>query len=199
VSGAVASQDWKYAGPACPHCGFSLDTRSLISGPQICRACRRTFEAIRFDPPVPDSSVLRVAEAGPEGANACAHHAGNSAVAHCSRCGIFICSLCRIEADRKVLCPACFERLSDEGALPSTIAFYRDYGRAQSLTLLLGLVVIFAGPVTGPASIYLGIKRIRQMQATGEYEGLTRTYLMFVLGLAEIVFGVGIIAAMVRT
>jgi hypothetical protein len=199
MSTAVAPSAWKYAGPACPHCAFTLDARSLISGPQVCRACRRSFDAVRFDPPLPDTTVQRVVEAGPEGANACAHHAGNVAVAHCSRCGIFMCSLCRIEADRKVLCPACFERLSDAGGLPSTIAFYRDYGRAQALTLLLGLVMIFAGPVTGPASIYLGIKRIRQMQARGEYEGLTGIYVMFILGLAEVVVGVAIIAAMVRT
>jgi hypothetical protein len=170
----------------------------MISAPQMCPICKRSFEATRFDPPPPDPSVLRLAEAGPTGANPCAHHPGNAAIAHCSRCGVFICALCRIEVDRRTLCPGCFERLSDEGGLPSMVTRYRDYGRAQALLALLGVLVIFLGPVTGPGSLYYGVRRLRQMKRMNEPEGRWRVQLLLALGVVEAVVGVGVYVAMVR-
>ncbi len=151
--------------PSCPRCGRGLDHSGIVSGPQTCPLCRGHFEAIRFDPPVPDASVARLSEAGPEAAHPCPAHPGNAASLHCSRCGVFACALCRIDTDELVLCPACFERLANAGELPSLVTGYRDHGRAQLLLVLLGLLFFFFAPVTGPASIYFGRKALEQRLA----------------------------------
>jgi uncharacterized Zn finger protein (UPF0148 family) len=187
-----------YAGPACPHCEGPLEVSQIVSGRQSCPRCRRTFEAVRFDPPAPDLSVTPLGQAGPEGAHACAHHAGNAAATHCGRCGVFMCNLCRIEADGKTLCPACFERLSDEGALPSAIASYRDYGRLSALLALLGLVVIFVAPVAGPGSIYYGLKRLSQLAASKEEGGKGTVYAVMALAALETIAGIAVIVWLVR-
>lgn len=187
-----------YAGPACPHCARSIEVRKLVSGPQTCPWCRRPFEAVAFDPPPPDVSVPRITEAGPEAAHACANHAGNVAATHCSRCGIFMCPLCRIDADAMVLCPACFDRLVAEGALPSAIGTYRDYGRQATMLALVGLLIIFVGPIAGPAAIYCGRKRLKQLAAMKQKGGRAGVYAVFVLGVLETVFGIVVLVSMVK-
>lgn len=188
-----------YTGPACPHCAAPLEVEQLVSGAQSCPRCRRPFEAVRFDPPFPDLQVKRLSEAGPEGAPACANHAGNLAVTHCARCGIFMCALCRIEAEGQALCPACFERLSDEGALRSAIATYRDYGRMSSMLAALSLLVLFVGPVAGPASIYYGKKRLDQMRSQGDEGGRFGVYAAMGVGALGAVGGIVVIAMMVKS
>lgn len=142
----------------CPRCGRPLDHASVRTGVQECVLCRGVFEATRFEPPPADTAVPRLAEAGPDGAQACAVHAANAAVANCDRCGVFACALCRIDVDGRVLCPACFERLAEAGELPGLVRGYRDHYRAQALLVVVGILVIFAGVVTGPASLYFGAR-----------------------------------------
>jgi len=187
----------RYTGPACPRCDSEIDPGVFISNPVSCPVCLREFEAIRFDPPVPDAGVPRVAEAGPGGANPCGHHPGNVAGEHCSRCGVFMCALCRVDSDGRVLCPACFERLADAGELPSLVSHYRDYGHVQAYLVLLGLLFIFIGPVAGPASIYFGVKALAQREALGNPGSRLGTWALFVLGALEAVGGVALIASMV--
>ena len=195
---APVKKAWGYAGPACPHCARSIEVRQLISGPQTCAFCRRPYEAVAFDPPPPDLSVPRVTEAGPEAANACANHAGNVAATHCSRCGIFMCRLCRIDADAMVLCPACFDRLVAEGALPSAIATYRDYGRQAGMLAVLGLLFIFVAPIAGPAAIYFGRKQLKQLAAMKQQGGRAGIYVVFVLAVLETLFGLLVFYYMVK-
>jgi len=169
-----------------------------VSNPVSCPVCLREFEAVLLDAPLPDTSVPRVAEAGPGGGNPCTHHPGNVAGEHCSRCGVFMCALCRIDVERRVLCPACFERLADAEEIPSLVAHYRDFGQMQLYLVLTGLLFIFVGPVAGPASIYYGVKGVAQREAMGEPPAQLRTWSLFLLGAAATVGGLGVIAAMVR-
>ncbi len=186
-----------YAGPACPHCARTIEVRKLVSGPQTCPWCRRPFEAVAFDPPPPDVSVPRITEARPEAAHACANHAGNVAATHCSRCGIFMCPLCRIDADAMVLCPACFDRLVAEGAVPSAIATYRDYGRQATMLAVLGLFV-FPAPIAAPAAIYCGRKRLKQLAAMGQRGGRAGVYAVFVVAVLETLFALLVFYFMVK-
>lgn len=190
--------DWRYAGVACPHCGLPLDHRQVVSGAQTCPACGRGFEAVRFDPPAPDVSVPRVSEAGPEAKGACPQHPGNVALGPCSRCGVFLCALCRIDTDSRVLCPPCFERLADEGGLPSLVASYRDFGRVQSSLLALGLLLAILAPIAGPGSLYYGARARRQAEARGEPRGWLHVWGLYALGVLEALGGVALIVLMVR-
>jgi hypothetical protein len=196
---AMAPRAGGYLGPGCPHCGRVLDLPRIVSGPQTCAWCRRSFEGVRFDPAPPDLTVRRTAEAGPEGAHACANHPGNVAASHCSRCGVFMCALCRIEVDGMGLCPACFDRLVGEGALPSAIATYRDYGRLATALAALGLLLIFVGPVAGPAAIYYGRKRLQQLTALKETGGRAGMVAVMILGALDAIGGVALIVTMVRS
>ncbi|HSB61765.1 MAG TPA: hypothetical protein VLI67_08590, partial [Vicinamibacteria bacterium] len=171
--------------------------QGLVSGRQACPVCLRSFEAVRFDPPPPDLAVPRLGEAGPEASHACAGHSGNAAVAHCSRCGVFMCPLCRIEADGMALCPACFERLSDEGALPSAIATYRDYGRLARALAVLGLLLPLLAPAAGPGGIYYGARRLKQIEAMKEDGGRGGVYAVIALAALETALGFGIVWMMV--
>ena len=187
----------RYTGPACPRCDSEIDPGAFVANPVSCPVCLREFEAIRFEPPALEVSIPRVAEAGPDGANPCGHHPANVASEHCSRCGVFMCALCRVDSDGRVLCPPCFERLADAGDLPSLVSHYRDYGHIQAYLVLLGLLVIFVGPVAGPASIYYGMKALAQKEAMGDPGGRVGTWVLFVLGAAAAVGGLAAIAAVV--
>jgi hypothetical protein len=187
----------RYDGPACPRCDNEIDPGALLSNPVSCPVCLREFEALLFEPPAADVSVPRVAEAGPDGAHPCGHHPGNVASEHCGRCGVFMCRLCRIDIDGRILCPACFERLADGGALPSLVAHYRDYSHMQFSLALLGLVLVFIGPVAGPASVYYGVKGLRQKEAMGDPGGRVRAWVLFALAAVETVAGVAVLVSMV--
>lgn len=157
-----------FGGPCCPRCRRDLDPDHVLSGSLSCPHCGGTFEATRFDPPAPRVEVRAVEEAGPGGAASCAAHRGNVAAANCSRCGVFMCDLCRIDADAMVLCPACFDRLSAEGALPSARTTFRDYGRMGTTFLLLGLLFSVLGAPFTLGAVYAGVKGLGQRKTLGE-------------------------------
>lgn len=188
----------RYTGPACPRCGSEIDRGAIVASFVSCPVCLRDFEAVVFDPLTSDASVARLAEAGPEAANPCGHHAGNVASDHCSRCGVFMCALCRIDADGRVLCPPCFERMADAGELPTLIGHYRDFSVLQVHLVLLGFLIIFVGPVTGPASVYFGLKGLEQRKAMGDSRGRVLAFALFFLAAAQLVGGLWVIASLVR-
>jgi hypothetical protein len=139
-----------------------LDLTLLASGPQTCAACGTRFEAVLFDPPLAQATVTRLGEAGPAAGTACANHAGNLATAHCRRCGLLICDLCRIEAEGTVLCPACFARLTAGGELASVRSHYTDLTGVSFLMSLVGLFTCILAPVLGPAAAWCAVRAMRQ-------------------------------------
>jgi hypothetical protein len=171
-----------FGGPSCPRCRRDLDAGAVASGFQSCPHCGGYFEATRFDPPEARVSVRSVEEAGPGGAASCAAHRGNVAAANCDRCGVFMCELCRIDADQRVLCPGCFERLSAEGALPSARTTFRDYGRMGGQLLLLSLVFTLVGAPFALGAVYAGVKGLQQRKRLGEGSAV-RGWVAIVLGL----------------
>jgi hypothetical protein len=103
---------------------------------------------------------------------------------------VFACTLCRIETDGQVLCPACFERLADAGELPSLVSSYRDHGRAQALLVLLGFLFFFLAPVTGPASIYYGTRALEQRRALQVELQRGAVYALYGVGVAQAIAGI---------
>jgi uncharacterized paraquat-inducible protein A len=122
-----------------------------------------------FHPPTRSARVLQLVQSGPEAAGACANHPRNAAVTNCERCGIFICSLCELEVDGTKYCPACFERLAQEGAIHSARTRFRAYGSLAALSAVAGLFLsgAFLGfPLGGLALYYVG-KGFRTRRDTG--------------------------------
>ncbi len=183
-------------GPACPHCGAPLLVGLMAAGEQRCIACTRRFEAVPFSPPIVRVAVQSVAEAGPAGAVACAQHPGNAAVANCSRCGVFMCGLCRVHIDGRELCPACFDRLAAEGALPSARSHVRNYRGLAVLMGLGGCWMYFLGLLTGPVTIYFAIQAQRQRRRLQESDGRGAVILAMTLGVMQIAGGLFFLATL---
>lgn len=98
-----------------------------------------------------------------------------------------MCQLCRIDSDGLTMCPGCFERLADEGMLPSARKSYRDYGRMASHAALLGFLLLSLGIIIGPFAIWFGIKGLRTRAQPGVHISKARCVISIVLGVIEIV------------
>ena len=176
---------------------MAADRGAIVTRFVSCPVCFRDFEAVVFDPPAPDASVARLAEAGPEAANPCGHHPGNVASDHCSRCGVFMCALCRIDTDGRILCPSCFERMADAGELPTLVGHYRDFSVLQLQLVILGLSIVL-GPVTGPTSVYYGLKGLKQKKAMGDSRGQVLAVALFFVAAVQVLAGLWVIASLVK-
>jgi hypothetical protein len=157
-----------YRGPGCPFCATPFAIEAVVDGPLVCPRCSRQFEARVLHPPARVASVLQLAQSGPEGAGACANHPRNAAVTSCGRCGIFICALCELPVDGAHYCPACFDRLAQEGAIDSARLRFRDYGSLASFVAVVGLFFsVFLGLPLGVLTFYYVYKGAKARRETG--------------------------------
>jgi hypothetical protein len=108
-------------------------------------------------------------------------------VAPCGRCGSFLCDLCRTEVERKVYCPACFERLHAQGAFAT---LKNAYPRPHATALLFSFLswIPFAGLLALPFAVWQLVKAIRIRAQIAEREErvilhLVVTVLFCLLGL----------------
>lgn len=179
-----------YAGPQCPRCRVLLTAEQLRNGIITCPACIRPFEATVFTPP--ERQRVAVAEthivAGPAAeANACANHARNAAVTSCARCGLFICSLCEMNVGTGSYCPACFDRVREEGTLKPIATRYRDWASIARLTAIIGLLFYFLWPFVGGLALFFATKGMRQRKEQGRSRiGMV---IVMLIAVGEIVAG----------
>lgn len=184
--------------PACPHCEAPFDPQERSQGSESCLRCGRPFEAIFFTPPPIPSRIPRLVEAGPEGGHPCAAHGDNLAITHCGRCGVFMCSLCRVAMEDLELCPACYQRLRQSGDLLPLRLEYTDYERyALSLSILAIFPFTFFGFVLGPAAIFCAGKGLRQNKAMGKISGRKTLHVSRVLGILGTLLSLGVIGMMI--
>lgn len=182
----VAQRQRSYTGPGCPRCDGYLDFDRLPAGEIRCPSCNEPFLAAPFQPPVVRERVVGMAESGPEGAAPCAVHSGNAAVGNCTRCGVFLCALCRMPVDGQELCPGCFDRLTAEGSLSTARIRVRDY-RGMALSLgVFGLLVSCFGLLTGPLTLYFVSQAVRQRRLWQERGGAATLVIASLLGLTQI-------------
>lgn len=186
-----------YAGPSCPHCHAALPA-DRRPGVIRCGSCWRDFEAAVFAPAAADVRVSRIAEAGPDGATPCADHPANAAESECGRCGVFMCSLCRIDADGQALCPACYERLSAEGALASTRTSYRDFRGLAVKLAAVGLAILFVGPLFGAGALFCAWKARKQKIEWGDDDGYGGIWFAAGVAVFDILVGGALIGLLVR-
>jgi len=175
----------------CPACGTKLPT-ALADGTQICAKCRTVFECAVFDPPKERGIVVMPSTAG----TPCAQHARNLATGSCTRCGAFMCELCKIDCDSHQVCPTCFERLQQEGALPSLRTRIVNYNNIAFTIAVVGVPMIAFGLLIGPIAIVYSIRGIRQNRALSETSYRVRGILAIILGVIEVGVGCCVLLAL---
>jgi uncharacterized paraquat-inducible protein A len=138
--------------------------------------------------------VPSIAGFGPEGGAPCARHARNQADAACSRCGQFMCALCKIDADGKTYCPPCFERLSSEGSVAGGAMRVKNYAGYAAACLLGSWFLMFVSPITGSLGVYFCIQGIKDKRARNEKDGVARLYVMLVFCALAVLGGLAFLA-----
>lgn len=153
---------------SCPRCNAMLGPDSVRSGENYCYFCSGAFEATTFQPPQrPAPVVTQIAVSGPDEVAACANHAGNAAVTSCQRCGLLICGLCDMNVGDGSYCPACFERVRDEGTSRMAVTRYRDYAGIARLGVILSIIGPCFAPAVAPATIWFARKGMDQRREEG--------------------------------
>ena len=187
---SAAKKKTPYEGPECPRCDALLGDESRRTGTITCPSCGSSFEATAFNPPQRRMKIVEVAQSGPEGANACANHERNTAVTSCTRCGLYICSLCDMNVGSGSYCPSCFDRVRTEGTLSAATTRFRDYGSMARVSAVAGFLFIFMfGVVFGIATIYYAVKGLKQAKADDRPTLGIRIAMGF--GIFEVIAGTG--------
>lgn len=177
--------------PGCPRCWTPLPRSVLEQQPRVyCGTCALEFTAAPFQPPEPVRLRPQALEGGAAAQAQCARHAGNAAAATCERCGAFMCTLCRIDADGKAFCAACFDRLRGEGALEGARTSFRSWRTLGFHLAFLGIMVWPAGLLIGPASLAATVRGIAQDRKSGDQGGGLRALLALVIGAGATAAGV---------
>jgi uncharacterized RDD family membrane protein YckC len=186
-----------YGGPACPLCGAAFAPEESLEGPQICWTCAGSFEATPFTPPPLYLPPSALALAGPAGGTPCAVHSGNFAVGNCLRCGLFLCTLCRVEVAGQPFCAACFDRLAAAKSLPALRTSFVDLAGLALLAGFLGLLFSAFGVVTGPLILVLTGFAVRRRQRGDEGSGWWVLLLAAGLGIAQLGIGLFFLQGMI--
>jgi hypothetical protein len=63
--------------------------------------------------------------------------------------------------------------------------------------LLVGLLASPAAPLFGSAAVYYGVRALRQKAALGESDGRATNWVVIVLGVLEIVGGLGLLTFLI--
>jgi len=189
---------FRYGGLSCPRCRRPLREEQVRSGEQSCPVCNGRFEAVRFSPVEARVLVPEIAGVGPAASAPCARHARNQADVACSRCGPFMCSLCRIDSDGQAFCPGCYERLADEGGVSGGLTKLWNWGGMAVICLVLSLVLFMT--VVLPCLLWIAgvifcILGLREKAARNERDGVVGLYVLILLNVLEGVFGVVFAAA----
>jgi hypothetical protein len=170
-------------GPHCPRCD-----QQLVEHGTTCAACRKPFQAVAFTPP---TRLSRQADSASAESTTCANHDTNLAVDACSRCGAFICALCRMETDELVACPSCLELLDQEGKLASLRKDVINYGYLAAYCSLGAFLIFPLAPLLAiPALLYVR-RNLRQNRALNEQIGVGQQRWAVALSVLGVLLGVG--------
>ncbi len=190
----LGRKHYRYGGLFCPRCRRLMRDEQMRNGGQFCPVCEGRFEAVRFTPVEMRLHVPEIAGVGPAATAPCARHARNQADVACSRCGQFMCSLCRIDSDGQAFCPGCYERLADEGGVSGGLTKLWNWSGMAALTFVLSIFLWWTF-VLWIAGIVFCILGIREKSARNESDGVVRLYLLILLNLLGGALGIGMALA----
>ena len=191
----MPSKHHSYSGPFCHSCKSSINLDLLASTNYICENCHSSFTAVKFNS-VKHVEKVQSVDFDPSLKTPCAKHSRNLAVAGCVRCGSFICALCKIDSDGKTLCPQCFDKLSGQGELASTVKKIKNYSGMANICIFCGVILSPVGIMFGSAGIYYCIKGIKDKRKRAEKDGIITLYLKIFINILVIFAGIFVLCAM---
>ncbi len=143
---------------ACPCCGLVLSGDDAVT---ICGNCKSRIEATVF-PALFRASESYAHEVVLTDEAACYFHAERVAAFACSRCGRFLCPLCRIAWSGEDVCASCLEAAS-KGTQADKLASSRFHFDSLALTLsTAGVLTGFLSMLTAPLALGLAVFTFRK-------------------------------------
>lgn len=145
---------------ACTKCFANLPDAALNRENAVrCVSCGSRFDTWTFSALYRQRSVDLAAELQPAEDDAlCYEHATKKAVAACSRCGRFVCALCRMDAEGAVFCPLCLV----SGISKQTVSTMENYRTLYDSIALgaaaLPLATVYLAVFTGPIAFFLTLR-----------------------------------------
>lgn len=142
---------------ACSRCGGALPESLLTAvGATPCPTCGVELEVAVFPALFEKKLAGEQARAVLSAEDAaCFHHPESRAVAVCDVCGRFLCKLCELDLDDRILCPGCLDSGREKGEL-TALENRRLLHDSVALALAVYPMFIFYFTlVTAPIAIYL--------------------------------------------
>lgn len=181
----------------CPSCNGALP-ESFFRHAHVaasCPTCRTEialtiFPALFRPAPKIDAQSLLTAE----GEATCFEHANKRAVAHCNRCGRFLCALCEVEVAGQIWCPNCLSS-TNAGSRPiQALETRRTLYDSIAIALATFPVLLFFYPsiFSAPAVIYLAIRYWKKPSSI-----VPRGKWRFVVALIFVLFELAFVAAVI--
>ncbi len=186
----------------CPGCGNFL--RRPQTGRLRCGGCGLVFDLYVLKPAVRPATPEPLSGAAPEAATedkpACVVHPQNASVVACSRCGDYICEVCRIRMEGGELCPKCFEHRVDHAELRSLQRKFRlaQYSVVVGIVsnigaLLMPYIAVFGGMV----AVALGIRALIQIRKKPGLSGKKSAVTGIILGVTSILLSIAWLVIMI--
>jgi hypothetical protein len=184
---------------ACPACSFPVLPRA--PGRYSCPQCGVQLEVWITKAALHDL-VPSAAPAGPAAATAetaaCVVHPQNASAVACSRCGDFICEVCRIKIEGKDLCPACFERGIDNAELATVKRQFRTPDFAMGIGIASipgGCVISFFSLAVGIFAVALGIQALLKISKQPSLGGKSKAIIGIVCGTIGFLLWTGLLVS----
>jgi hypothetical protein len=124
-----------------------------------------------------------------EGESTCFHHSDRKAVAVCSDCGIFVCSLCVVEDTGAKLCLSCFSKRQQNALKADSSHLGAKRMVYDNLALMLAIIPVlflWASILTAPAALFVVFRYWNRHPCSVVPRTRFRFILAAVLALAQI-------------
>jgi hypothetical protein len=146
--------------PVCHRMKFHLENAG--AGEQRCPCSKKKRIQFHRYPAYERETLLPETGSGfVEGESTCFHHADRPAVAACTDCGIFICSLCEVKEKDEPLCLSCFARRQQSALKADTTRAGAKRLVYDNLALSLAVapvLFLWASILTAPAALFVVIR-----------------------------------------
>src|SRR4051794_9668325 len=142
----------------CARCEMPLSKWEFQTDTAHCTLCGAN-NSVRAFPAILANTAAARPESAMEGEAACFDHPGKRAVAACSQCGRYVCSLCSVDFGAEVWCPSCVTARAGR-AQAANLETSRTLYDSIALTLPLASLIMWPFTiVAAPAALVISIAK----------------------------------------